>query len=99
MHNGHNWSYDLDNGTSLSMDQLRLGDFHHFTTSFDWHVVHCVYVWKRMHRAMKDADRKVDSYTANYQHTSHCVKMIGENPEGVKKDAGTKIFVKYPKCA
>ena len=92
------WSYTLDNGTALTMEDLKRGDYHHFTTSFGWHVVHCMYVWKRVHRVAMDAEKRMDSYTANYHHTEHCVKMIGGDPGGMK-DSGTKIFVKYPVCA
>lgn len=98
MYEGRDWPYELDNGTSLTKDELRSGDFHHFTTTFDWHVTHCMYVWKRVHRVMLDADQMLDSYTANFHHTNHCVKMIGGDPGGMK-DSGTKIFVKYPICA
>jgi hypothetical protein len=98
MYEGRTWPYQKDDGTNLTMSELHKGDFHHFTTLFDWHVTHCMYVWKRIHRAMLDADRKIDSYTANIHHTNHCVKMIGGNVGGMK-DSGTKIFVKYPVCA
>ncbi|KAF3066701.1 hypothetical protein CFAM422_008986 [Trichoderma lentiforme] len=97
MYDGRNWPYEI-NGRNLTMDELHLGDYGHFTTTFDWHVVHCMYVWKRIHRAALDASRKIDSYTANFHHTNHCVKMIGGDPGGMK-DSGTKIFVKYPVCA
>lgn len=92
------WPYSLDNGTSLTLDQLRSGQYHHFTTTFDWHVTHCMYVWKRVHRSMNDGKRKIDSYAANIHHTFHCVKMIGGNAGGMK-NSGTKIFMKYPVCA
>lgn len=98
MHKGRDWPYTLDSGTNLTMDQLRKGDYHHFTTTFDWHVTHCMYVWKRLHRIMMNGTRGLDSYTANFHHTNHCVKMIGGHPEGMK-NSGTKIFVKYPVCA
>ncbi|KAH0521959.1 hypothetical protein TsFJ059_005886 [Trichoderma semiorbis] len=97
MYDGRSWPYEI-NGKNLTMDELHLGDYGHFTTTFDWHVVHCMYVWKRIHRAALDASRKIDSYTANFHHTNHCVKMIGGDPGGMK-DSGTKIFVKYPICA
>ncbi|KAI9157976.1 Cyclochlorotine biosynthesis protein R [Paramyrothecium foliicola] len=77
MYDGRTWPYETDEGANLTMHQLHQGDFHHFTTLFDWHVTHCMYVWKRIHRIMLDANRRVDSYTANINHTNHCVKMIG----------------------
>lgn len=98
MYKDRHWPYEIASGRNLTMDDLALGDYGHFTTTFDWHVTHCMYVWKRLHRIMLDPTQELDSYTANYHHTSHCVKMIGGHPGGMK-DSGTKIFVKYPKCA
>lgn len=98
MYEGRHWPYEIAAGKNLTMEELGAGDYGHFTTTFDWHVTHCMYVWKRLHRIMLDPAQELDSYTANYHHTSHCVKMIGGHPEGMK-DSGTKIFVKYPKCA
>ena len=98
MYEGREWPYEVASGQNLTMEELGYGDYHHFTTTFDWHVTHCMYVWKRLHRILLDPTQELDSYTANYHHTSHCVKMIGGQPEGMK-DSGTKIFVKYPKCA
>jgi hypothetical protein len=98
MYNDRHWPYEITSGRNLSMQELGAGDYGHFTTTFDWHVTHCMYVWKRLHRILLDPTQELDSYTANYHHTSHCVKMIGGHPGGMK-DSGTKIFVKYPKCA
>lgn len=99
MYRGRDWPFETDGG-NLTVDELRGGRYHHFSTTFDWHVTHCMYVWKRMHRAMLDATLKLDSYTANFHHTAHCVEMIGGGPghDGMK-NSGTKIFVKYPVCA
>lgn len=91
------WPYETSSGKNLTMDQLRAGDYSHFTTTFDWHVTHCMFVWKRLHRVLMDPAQKIDTYTANFDHTKHCVKMIGGHAGGMK-DSGTKIFVKYPKC-
>lgn len=97
MYEGRDWPFEI-NGRNLTMEELHHGDYGHFTTTFGWHVVHCMYVWKRIHRVALDASLKIDSYTANFHHTSHCVQMIGGDPGGMK-DSGTKIFVKYPICA
>ncbi|KAL7795105.1 hypothetical protein V8C37DRAFT_415067 [Trichoderma ceciliae] len=94
MYQDRNWPYEI-NGRNLTMEELRQGEYGHFTTTFDWHVVHCMYVWKRIHRVALDASQKIDSYTANFHHTNHCVKMIGGDPGGMK-DSGTKIFAQDP---
>lgn len=98
MYKDRHWRYGTSSGHNMTVEELGAGDYGYFDTSFDWHVTHCMYVWKRLHRILLDPAQQLDTYTANYHHTSHCVKMIGGHPEGMK-DSGTKIFVKYPKCA
>lgn len=98
MYKDRHWFYRTSDGRNLTVEELGAGDYGYFDTTFDWHVTHCMFVWKRLHRILLDPTQGLDSYTANYHHTSHCVKMIGGHPEGMK-DSGTKIFVKYPKCA
>ncbi|KAF5679233.1 hypothetical protein FHETE_974 [Fusarium heterosporum] len=98
MYEGRSWPLTAASGENLTMEEFSAGDYGHFVTTFDWHVTHCMYVWKRLHRVMLDPTQELDSYTANYHHTSHCVKMIGGDAGGMK-DSGTKVFVKYPKCA
>jgi hypothetical protein len=100
MYAGRSWEWHLGNGTEVTLDDVRSGEFAFVHTSFDWHVTHCMYVWKRMHRAMMDGGRRVDSYTINYHHTTHCAEMIGggETGDGMR-DAGSKIFAKYPVCS
>jgi len=100
MYAGRDWEWHLGNGTAVTLDSVRTGQFSFVHTSFDWHVTHCMYVWKRMHRAMMDSGRRIDSYTINYHHTTHCAEMIGGGETGVgMKDAGSKIFAKYPVCS
>ena len=98
MYKDRNWSYTSPSGQNLTMEEFGAGDYTYFLTSFDWHVTHCMYVWRRLHRILLDPTQELDSYTANYHHTNHCVKMIGGDSEGMH-DSGTKVFVKYSKCA
>jgi len=98
MYTDRSWRYETMSGKNLTMEELTAGDYEFFTTTSDFHVTHCMYVWKRLHRVLMDSALELDSYTANYEHTSHCVEMIGGHYDG-SHDPGTKIFVKYPKCA
>ncbi|KAH8897639.1 hypothetical protein GQ53DRAFT_884348 [Thozetella sp. PMI_491] len=98
MYKDHKWPYETTSGQNLTMEELGAGDYEYFMTTFDFHVTHCMYVWKRLHRIMLDPALELDTYTADYGHTSHCVEMITGYPDGIK-GSSTKIFVKYPKCA
>lgn len=101
MYEDRDWVFRTDSGQNLTLEELAAGDYPHVWSVMDYHVTHCMYVLKRLHRVMLDPSQELDSYTASYHHTTHCVKMIGRpNGEmGETEELDTKIFVKYPKCA
>lgn len=98
MYADRDWHWGLDNKTETSLETVRGGELAYVWTSFDWHVAHCAYVWKRLHRAMLAGDGKVDSYTTSYSHTKHCVEMVAGRDE-MRKVAGTQVYAKFPTCA
>ncbi|KAF2163039.1 hypothetical protein M409DRAFT_26485 [Zasmidium cellare ATCC 36951] len=62
---------------------------------WDYHVVHCTFMWRQMHRAYEKG--WIDSHLANYNHTLHCQKMILMSPEdAVKKPVMARLI--YPEC-
>lgn len=85
------------NESAVSIDQIRTGTYEFLWTSTEWHLAHCTFVWRRLHRAILDG-RMIDSYTSNYHHTKHCQHMLLAAKTGEKLPS-TKIFAKYPTCA
>jgi hypothetical protein len=43
--------------------------------SSQWHLTHCTYLWKKLHRAARD-NRPMDDNLDSYEHTVHCSKML-----------------------
>lgn len=75
--------------------EVRKGEFNVIFTSWEWHVTHCVFLWKKMHRALLSGG-EVDTYMRNYGHTTHCGDMLlVEKP---KENSETSIFAKFPTC-
>lgn len=103
MYKNKSWTFDEDNnGTAILLDELRRGELESFYTSNDWHVTHCMYVWKRGHRAMLNPEKEVDAYTASLHHTEHCAKMISgemDHDEESEERDWTRVWAKYPKCS
>ena len=100
MYANNTWHWGLDNLTEVSLDSVRLGEFDRVWTSMDWHVLHCTYIWKRLHRALLEPGRVLDSYTADYHHTKHCIGMIqGLDPQTPLNATGTRVYTKYPSCS
>ena len=60
-----------------------------------YHMVHCTFMWRQMHRAYERG--YIDSHLGNYNHTLHCQKMILMDPaEGEAKKVKARLI--YPGC-
>ncbi|BAE58010.1 unnamed protein product [Aspergillus oryzae RIB40] len=77
-----NWTWSLD---ELGIQQVnesfaREGDFESLYTTMDYHVTHCAYAWKKLHRSLFSGDLShIDGYTASIHHTEHCLGMLLES--------------------
>ena len=73
------WDYyaDKNKTESLSLDQVsRLPETGgHFFTTHHWHLVHCVYYWKKMFLSAK-AGTVVEKRYNNLAHLEHCEMMF-----------------------
>ncbi|KAK3342182.1 hypothetical protein B0T25DRAFT_464874 [Lasiosphaeria hispida] len=102
MHRGRNWPWALENGTEVAVESVRRGEFSHVYTAAEWHYVHCAYVWKRLHRTLRDGGNrrsKIDAYTSSFVHMEHCVKVLsgehGGDGSGMEKSV---VYAKFPAC-
>jgi hypothetical protein len=61
-----------------------------------YHITHCIYAWKMMHRAV-ERGWKMQGELASYHHTEHCSQALANT--SVPLDAIiTKVNVQYPTC-
>lgn len=71
---------------SVSLSTVLQGNETELYVSDGYHVVHCIYMWKKLHRAM-DVERSgfepgstsgawMDSYIGNLGHTEHCSGLL-----------------------
>lgn len=75
---------------------VREGRLDRLYVTWEFHLLHCTFQWKKMHRALL-AGRPIDSYIGNFSHTRHCEHMI-MNRRTPLNSTGTDIFIKYPSC-
>lgn len=47
--------------------------------SKQWHMVHCAFMWQKMHRAMLSLDRRLEPSLLSYGHTEHCGRVISHD--------------------
>lgn len=92
------WKWYLDPGGrhELSRQDVQDGTHDFLFVSWEYHLVHCVYMWRKLHRAI-EVGGIVDSYVGNYNHTMHCSKKL--LADGVdRQEKNTIIHIKYPDC-
>jgi len=71
-----------------------------FWATREYHVWHCTYTWRQMHRAV-ERGRKLDGFLLNYEHTAHCGRLIinaSDHSGMAMNSAATQATIKYPLC-
>ncbi|KUI54271.1 hypothetical protein VP1G_10659 [Cytospora mali] len=97
------WEYfiDLNRTRPLSQELALTGEFAGLYTEFEYHLRHCTFLWKKMHRALLrggGGKMAIDSVTAGYSHTEHCSHMLMTRREVALDVINAVIVVKYPDC-
>ena len=97
-----NWTWYADPTLErvLSLDEVKTGEFDLVVVNMEYHVQHCLFMFKMMHRQALGPLGKmaVDSYLSSYNHTSHCAHIAGEQRDVPGNIMNTKIHLKYPDC-
>ena len=90
------WSLDANGTTLVSEEQIRNGEVEVGWVTWEYHLTHCLYTWKKLNRAVERRGA-IDGYISNYNHTSHCSKLL--LAKGAKMEAwNSEFFVQYPSC-
>ncbi|KJK64241.1 hypothetical protein P875_00138325 [Aspergillus parasiticus SU-1] len=74
-----NWTWSLDRAGQFLVNETfaRTGDFDQLYTTMRYHVVHCAYAWRKLHRSLFGGDLSgIDGYIASIHHTEHCLEMM-----------------------
>ncbi|KAH6653031.1 hypothetical protein BKA67DRAFT_659678 [Truncatella angustata] len=94
-----NWTWWLasDGNQEVAMETVALGIHPRLFVSWEYHLFHCTYMWKKMHRALLRGT-PLDSYLLDQNHTAHCSHMLlDRNP--LLEQRNTIIVTKYPSCS
>jgi hypothetical protein len=94
------WKYwaDRHQTQELSQDELwsrptMPDDSFHVTMR--WHRMHCMYQWKKMHRAL-ESGRRMDTSYKSYSHTTHCQEVFFDpRPDNV---TGGTVSIHFDSC-
>ncbi|EER24385.1 hypothetical protein CPC735_057550 [Coccidioides posadasii C735 delta SOWgp] len=99
----HEWEWFLQPNREqpvLASEALS-GNYPVLYVNWEYHVRHCTYMWKKMHRAIlkENGLETIDWYIAPYEHTEHCAEMLLSRGKHIEFDViNTGIRVKYPDC-
>lgn len=92
------WSLDSEGRHLVPKEYVQQGDFEYLFTSYEYHVVHCVFMWKKTHQAILDGSfDHLDGYIAGLGHTGHCGEMLLDRETDLKT-WGTPGWTKFPAC-
>ncbi|KEF63484.1 uncharacterized protein A1O9_01462 [Exophiala aquamarina CBS 119918] len=88
------WYLDINGTMEAPRATVLTGQYPELFVTREYHRVHCVYMWRKMHRGLERG--VIDTYIGNYHHTAHCEQMLLENVPSETID--TMILLKFPGC-
>jgi len=92
----NNWTFYADDKFTSPVSQMTaLQGNQALFVKWDYHVVHCTFVWRQMHRAYERG--WIDCHLRNYHHTIHCQKMILTDSSAAEHLI-TVARILYPQC-
>lgn len=93
-----NWTWYHDIKATQVADEhlVHQGKFDHLYVTWEYHKVHCAYMWRKLHRAMMSGSR-VDGYIGNSNHTRHCLGQLDQRGIDLQS-VNTLIIQKFPVC-
>ncbi|KAH8811324.1 hypothetical protein F5884DRAFT_749713 [Xylogone sp. PMI_703] len=69
------WYADPQHTQPVSKDLALSGEFDELWPLYDYHIMHCLYLWRRLHSAVI-GHRQLDDDVYSYGHTVHCTRLI-----------------------
>lgn len=94
--NNMNLYHDFNATSEVSMNQVRLGDGPGFFVRQKYHLTHCLFLIKKMHRAVEQG-RPVDGLIMPAHHTEHCVHQLLQ-PKTFREHEIQFSYTKFPYC-
>ena len=92
------WQWYLDAGAQQTADlaSVAAGAYDELYVTQEYHMYHCTYMWRKMHRAMLAGD-VLDGYVGDMHHTAHCEMQLLDRSKALD-DVGTTIYTKFVEC-
>lgn len=93
------WEWSLnENGTDLITEEdIRKGDIQNGWVRFEYHIMHCLYTWKKVIKQVERGGAPIDGYVSNHDHMEHCSATLLFRSTPAEK-WNTPFVVHYPTC-
>lgn len=88
------WRKNESEDVPIPTQEILLGETAPVHVTWEYHVFHCTYQWRKMHRGLLKG--VIDTYIGDYSHTSHCEGIL-TTPTPMN-DWSTIILMKFPQC-
>lgn len=83
------WSYfaDMEMAVEMSPEQVAAlaGTEKVYYTTWEWHVVHCLFYWRKLHRTQTAKGLTIEPRFNSDAHIHHCAKLILTRGELINK--------------
>ena len=90
------WYLDAESHQRVDMVPVSKGSYDHLYVTQEYHMYHCTYMWRKMHRAIQNG-QPLDGYIGKIEHTAHCEKMLVGSALALNL-TNTLIFSKFVEC-
>ena len=94
---GRNWTWTTMDNSPVSMLEAETGNHAELLTTWDFHLIHCVYAWRKFTRAVLKGN-PLDEWSARYMHAKHCGHELLEAERFAADAMVTRTIRWYPKC-
>jgi hypothetical protein len=90
------WYEDVAGTRPVTEEEAETGEITPLYVEESFHQIHCIYIWKKQHRAYLGGG-VIDDYVAGFNHTVHCSKtLLRQVPWHT--NITTSVGLKYPTC-
>ncbi|KAM7184992.1 hypothetical protein V8F20_011976 [Naviculisporaceae sp. PSN 640] len=85
----------IDQNDTVPLEEALKGE-KDLLVDWEFHVVHCTFMWRQMHRAFT-VGGWIDSHLDSYAHTMHCQRTLLDK-ERSPREVSVAAVVRYPSC-
>ncbi|EXJ92892.1 hypothetical protein A1O3_01446 [Capronia epimyces CBS 606.96] len=96
------WFRDTEGREPVNLNSITTGSYDQLFMTQEYHLYHCTYMWRRMHRAVLN-DLPLEGYIGSLRRTEHCEQqLVGrtrtQTEAGRLNDTSVSMFTKFVEC-